>query len=231
MTNGCNKSPPQSAAAPQSAEGHCATSPSHAAANNSRIGSAMAGVIGLLPPPPPPPCQCQRHAAAAATALLPPLTPPCRLTARHRQAAATASNAATALPLPPLRCQRCRKNCPPLPLRCCATSAALPMLPPCIQRYRLAATAIAMPPPPPPLYHRRRCCTVTLLPHCSSPPPLHCRRRPHAANASAALPVLPRPSAHMLRIYIHGYLKWPTYLRYLLDPKFQLPRSPRRNPT
>ncbi len=60
----------------------------------------------------------------------------------------------------------------------------------------------------------------------------------------------------VLRIYVHRYLKWPTYLRYLLDPKFQLPtygtclipnftsylrylfdpkfqltRSPRRNPT
>ncbi len=35
----------------------------------------------------------------------------------------------------------------------------------------------------------------------------------------------------VLPIYIHRYLKWPTYLRYLLDPEFQLPRSPRRNPT
>jgi hypothetical protein len=68
--------PPSNPPPPLSPQRDTATSPSRAAAIISRIGNAVAGVIGLPPPPPLPPCR--RHssataaAAAAAAALLPP---------------------------------------------------------------------------------------------------------------------------------------------------------------
>ncbi len=102
-----------------------------------------------------------------------------------------ASNASAALPPPPLRC-RCHRRT----AHCCRAAAALP--PPLCQRCRLTATAIVVLPPLPLLYCRRCCRPVTLLPHCSSLPPLCFRRRPCAANASAALAVAV-PLLHCLR--------------------------------
>jgi hypothetical protein len=55
--------PPSNPPLPLSLQRDTATSPSRAAAIISRIGSAMAGVIGLPPPPPLPPCR--RHSSAA----------------------------------------------------------------------------------------------------------------------------------------------------------------------
>jgi hypothetical protein len=103
-----------------------------------------------------------------------------------------ASNASAALPLPPLRCQRCRRIS-----HCRRTAAALPLL--LCQRCRPAATAVVLLTLPPPLYRRRCCRPVTLLPHCSSPPPLRCHRRPCAADASAALPAVATPLLRCLR--------------------------------
>jgi hypothetical protein len=103
-----------------------------------------------------------------------------------------AFNASAALPPPPLCCRRRRQIA-----HHCRAAAALP--PPLCRRCCPAATVVVVLPPPPPLYHRCRCCPVTLLPHCSSPPPLRCQRRPRAADASAALPAVTAPLPHCLR--------------------------------